>query len=96
MSKLLVITTFTENPFNIWSQHQSLGVISRSSNRHVDPLRHGESENLPGEVAQESVQDKKSILMVKGQKTIFLFIKGFGRTCPSMNTVTDTSEKPKY
>ena len=33
-------------------------VISRSSNRYVDELRHRESGNLPEEVAQECVQDQ--------------------------------------
>ena len=33
-------------------------VISRSSNRYVDELRHRESQNLPEEVAQEWVQDQ--------------------------------------
>ena len=37
----------------------------------------------------------KSIPKVKGQRTVVLIIKEFGRTCPPMNTVTDTSGKPK-
>ena len=37
----------------------------------------------------------KSIAKVKGQKTVFLFMKEFERTCLPMNTVTDTSGKPK-
>ena len=38
---------------------------------------------------------RKSIPKVKGQKHIFLFIKKFGSTCSSMNSVTDTSVKSK-
>ena len=69
--------------------------MSRSSSRYLNELRYRESQNLPEEVAQEYVQDnRESIPMVKGQMNTFLFINEFGRTCPPMNTVTDTSEKP--
>ena len=38
---------------------------------------------------------RKNIPKVKGEKTIFLIIKEFGRTCQPMNTVGDTLGKPK-
>ena len=75
---------------NVWF------VMSRSSNRDVDELRQRESENLREEVAQECVHyQAKEYCKGKSQKTVFLFMKEFGRTCLPMNTSTDTSGKPK-
>ena len=72
-------------------------VVSRSSNWYVDELRYRKTENLPEEVAQECMQDqeRESIPKVKVQKPIFLFIKKFGSRCAIMNSVTETSGKPK-
>ena len=61
MSKLSVITSFMNRHLGlltIWRQNQIWVVISGSSNRHVDELRHREPENLPEEVAQECIQDQ--------------------------------------
>ena len=38
---------------------------------------------------------RNSLHKVEGQMTTFLFIKEFGRTCQPMNTVADTTGKPK-
>ena len=52
-SEILIPSTSGNNT-NVWV------VMSRSSNRYVDELRHSESENLPAEVAQECVQDQEN------------------------------------
>ena len=71
-------------------------VISRSRNRFVDELRYRESENLLKKLLKNLCKNKrKSIPKVKGQKTIFLFIKEFGRTCQRINSVADAAVKPK-
>ena len=59
---------------NVWM------VISRSRNRSVGELLYGESENLPAEVLQESVQEQE---------------KEHSQGDRPMNTVADTAGKPK-
>ena len=63
----------------------------------MDELRYRESENLPEEVVEESgtKNKRKSIPKVTGQKTMFLFIKEFGRTWQPTITVAETAGKPK-
>ena len=49
-------------------------------------------KNLLKNVCKTKIE---SIPKVKGQKPLFRFIKGFGKTCSPMNSFTDTSGKPK-
>ena len=100
MSRLSVITTYhgieIQIPSTFWEDTKVWVVISRSSNRYVDELRYRESEislkKLPTNVCKIKIKNNPK---VKGQMTAFLFVNGFGRTKPPMNSVMDTSWKPK-
>ena len=99
MSKLSVITTFMESRFRSpqhletkpkfgWSYPEAQIVTWMSCDTENQKIF---LKKLLKNVCKIKI---KSIPKVKGQKTVFPFIKEFGRTCPPMNSVTDASGNP--
>ena len=98
MSKLSVNTTLMELSFRSLQHLETKPVwvvISRSSNRHVDELRHRESQNFSEDVAPECVQRQEKE-QSQGERSED-HIPNHQRVweCQPMNTVADTLGKPK-
>ena len=100
LSKLTVITTLMESRFGSlqhlktkpkfgWSYPEAqIGTWMSydKDNQSIFPKK------LINNVCKTNI---KSIPKVNSLKPVFLFIKEFGKICPPMNSVADTSGKPK-
>ena len=70
-------------------------VISGSSNRHVDELRHREPENLPEEVAQECIQDQdKEHSQGERSEACIISHQKVWEYLPANGSATDASGNP--